>query len=75
MHLLVIKKEGIMLSKQINKSKIDTQQQILNNINKYFIKIDYFDQKGTKNFENNIPLRCILNNNANLPENNLNLEY
>ena len=64
-----------MLSKQINKSRIDTQQQILDNINEYFIKIDYFDQKGTKDFENNIPLRNIFNNNTNLSENNLNLEY
>ena len=64
-----------MLSKYITKSRIDKQQQILNNINEYFIKIDYFDQKGTKNFENNVPLRSIFYNNANLPENNLNLEY
>lgn len=65
----------IMLSKQTIKSRIDTQQQILENINEYFIKIDYFDQKGTKDFENNIPLRNIFNNNINLSENNLNLEY
>ena len=64
-----------MLSKQTNKSRTDTQQQILNNINEYFIKIDYFDQKGTKDFENNIPLSVIINNNTNLSENNLNLEY
>ena len=64
-----------MLSKKNIKSRIDTQQQILENINEYFIKIDYFDQKGTKDFENNIPLRIILNNNKNLSENNLNLEY
>ncbi len=64
-----------MLSEQTNKSKIDTQKKILNNINEYFIKIDYFDQKGTKNFENNIPLKSIFYSNTNLPENNLNLEY
>ena len=64
-----------MLSKQTNKSRIDTKQQILDNINEYFIKIDYFDQKGTKDFENNIPLRNIFNNNKNLSENNLNFEY
>ena len=63
-----------MFSKQTNKSRIDPQQQILDNINEYFIKIDYFDQKGTKSFENNIPLKYIFNNNVNLPENNLNLE-
>ena len=64
-----------MLSKQNNKSRIDIQQQTLDNINEYFIKIDYFDQKGTKDFENNIPLKSIFNNNTNLSENNLNLEY
>ena len=63
-----------MLSKQTNKSRTDTQQQTLDNINEYFIKIDYFDQKGTKDFENNIPLKNIFNN-TNLFENNLNLEY
>ena len=64
-----------MVTEQFNKSRIDTQQQKLNNINGYFIKIDYFDQKGTKDFENNIPLKTIFNNNTNLSENNLNLEY
>ena len=62
-----------MLSEYITKSRIDTQQQILSNINEYFIKIDYFDQKGKKKFENSVPLRCIFNKNAKLPENNLNL--
>ena len=66
MHYLYNKRGScIMLSKQTNKSRIHTQQQILDNINEYFIKIDYFDQKGTKYFENNIPLRSIYNNNAN----------
>ena len=64
-----------MLSQQTIKSRIDTEQQILDNINEYFIKIDYFDQKGTKDFENNIPLKSILNNNINFSENNLNLDY
>ena len=64
-----------MLSKKTNKSRINTQQQILDNFNEYFIKIDYYDQKGTKDFENNIPLKSILNNNINFSENNLNLDY
>ena len=59
-----------MLSKQTNKSRICTQQQILNNINEYFIKIDYFDQTGIKNYENNIPLKCMFNNYANLLKTN-----
>ena len=64
-----------MLSKQTNKLRTDIQQQILDNVNEYFIKIDYFDQKGTKDFENNIPLRTIFNNNTNLSENYLNVDY
>ena len=64
-----------MFSEQINKSRIDTQKQIFHNIDEYFLKIDYFDQKGTKDFENNIPLRTVFNNNTNLSENNLNLDY
>ena len=64
-----------MLSKQNNKLRTDTKQRILDNIDEYFIKIDYFDQKGTKDFENNIPLKSIFNNNTNLSENNLNFEY
>ena len=64
-----------MFSKQTNKSRIYTQQQILNNINEYFIKIDYFDQKGKKNFENSVPLRRIFDNNTKLTENNLSFEY
>ena len=59
-----------MITEQINKSKIETQQQMFNKINEYFIKIDYFDLKGTKNFENNIPLRYLFNNDANPPKNN-----
>ena len=64
-----------MLSKQTIESRIDTHQQILDNINEYFIKIDYYDQKGTKDFENNIPLKTIFNINTNLSKNNLNIEY
>ena len=76
MHSLYnIQGDCIMLSEQTNKSRMDTQQQVLNSINEYFIKIDYFDQKGKKNFENNVPVKLIFNNNANRPENNLNLEY
>ena len=64
-----------MLSKQIKNSRIDKKQKILSNINEYFIKIDYYDQKGTKNFENNIPLKCIFNNDVKLPKINLQIEY
>ena len=60
-----------MLSEQIKKAKIDTPIQRLNNINEYFIKIDYFDQKGTKNFESNIPLKGIFYNDVSIPKTNL----
>ena len=49
-----------MLSEQIRNSRIDLSQQT-KNINEYVIKIDYFDQKGTKSFENKIPLKHIFN--------------
>ena len=50
-----------MLPEQIKKSKTNASQQILNDLNHYIIKIDYFDKKGIKNLENNIPLTYILN--------------
>ena len=50
-----------MIPKQIKKSKTYASQRILNDLNDYMIKIDYFDRKGTKKFENNIPLKSILN--------------
>ena len=50
-----------MLPKKINVSKTVSPQNSLNKLNKYVIKIDYFDQEGTKNFEDNIPLKYIFN--------------
>ena len=52
-----------MLFKEIKVSKTNTSQHILNNSDEYIIKIDYFDQKGIKDFENNIPLNHIFNSN------------
>ena len=57
-----------MLHKEINVSKTNTLKQILNNLDEYIIKIDYFDQKGFKDFENNIPLNHIFNSNIELPK-------
>ena len=48
-----------MLTEQIKKSKTNTSQKILYELNDYIIKIDYFDKKGIKNLEDNIPLTCI----------------
>ena len=52
-----------MLHKEIKVSKTNTLKHILNNLDEYIIKIDYFDQKGFKDFENNIPLNYIFNSN------------
>ena len=41
----------------------------------YMIKIDYFDQKGTKNLESNIPLTCILNPVLESPQANTDPNY
>ena len=57
-----------MLFKEIKVSKTNTSQHILNNSNEYIIKIDYFDQKGIKDFENNIPLNHIFNSNIKSPK-------
>ena len=50
-----------MLTEKIKNPKTKISKQKLEHLNDYMIKIDYFDQKGTKNLENNIPLTCILN--------------
>ena len=57
-----------MLFKEIKVSKTNTSQHILNNSDEYIIKIDYFDQKGIKDFENNIPLNHIFNSNIKSPK-------
>jgi len=38
----------------------------LNNINSYYIKIDYYDEKGKKKYINKIPFKYILGGNNNL---------
>ena len=57
-----------MLHKEIKVSKTNTLKHILNNLDEYIIKIDYFDQKGFKDFENNIPLNYIFNSNIKSPK-------
>ena len=57
---------------KIKVSKNDTSQNILNKLNEFVIRIDYFDQKGTKSFEDNIPLKYIFNSSdIKLPETNI----
>ena len=64
-----------MLSKKINVSKTNLSQHMLNNLNEYVIKIDYFDQKGAKNFEDNIPLKYIYKSDMKLPKTNIKNNY
>ena len=52
-----------MLHNVFKVSKTNTLKHIINNLDEYIIKIDYFDQKGFKDFENNIPLKHIFNSN------------
>ena len=58
----------MMLLKEIKISKTNTSKHILNNLDEYIIKIDYFDQRGLKDFENNIPLNHIFNSNIKSPK-------
>jgi hypothetical protein len=45
----------------INNLKPSKKNNLFNNINNYFIQIDYFDEKGTKKYNDNIPLKYVLN--------------
>ena len=64
-----------MLPKKIKNKNTDIIKQKFNNLNDCVIKIDYFDKKGDKNFENNIPLTYILNPVMELPKSNINPNY
>ena len=59
MHLL-LKKELNLSLKKINIS-VDNKKILLNNLNDFFIQIDYFDQNGTRKRKNKLPLYYILN--------------
>ena len=64
-----------MLLKEIKISKTNTSKHILNNLDEYIIKIDYFDQKGFKDCENNIPLNNIFNSNLKSPKTKIDSYY
>ena len=64
-----------MLLKEIKVSKSNTSKHTLNNLDEYIIKIDYFDQKGLKDFENNIPLNHIFTSNIKLPKTKTDSNY
>ena len=47
--------------KQLNLQNNNQEKFLFNNINDYVIKIDYYDDKGSKKKKYNIPLKYILN--------------
>ena len=48
--------------KQLNLQNNNQEKFLFNNINDYVIKIDYYDDKGSKKKKYNVPLKYILNN-------------
>ena len=47
-----------------------TKNTLLNNINDYVIRIDYYDENGSKRKKYNVPLKYIFNNNNSISSNN-----
>jgi hypothetical protein len=57
--------------KKLNLQNNNQEKILFNNINDYVIKIDYYDDKGSKKKKYNVPLKYILNNSyhmSNKPE-------
>ena len=57
--------------KKLNLQDKNQEKILFNNINDYVIKIDYYDDKGSKKKKYNVPLKYILNNSyhmSNKPE-------
>ena len=57
--------------KKLNLQNKNQEKFLFNNINDYVIKIDYYDEKGSKKKKYNVPLKYILNNSyhmSNKPE-------
>ncbi|MDB2618050.1 hypothetical protein N9Y22_00135 [Alphaproteobacteria bacterium] len=57
--------------KKLNLQNNNQEKILFNNINDYVIKIDYYDDKGSKKKKFNVPLKYILNNSyhmSNKPE-------
>jgi hypothetical protein len=48
--------------KKLNLQNNNQEKFLFNNINDYVIKIDYYDDKGSKKKKYNVPLKYILNN-------------
>ena len=49
-----------MTLESINAST-NNKKYVFNNLNDFFIQIDYYDQKGIKKYKNKVPLKYILN--------------
>ena len=49
--------------KKLNLQNNNQEKFLFNNINDYVIRIDYYDDKGSKKKKYNIPLKYILNDN------------
>jgi hypothetical protein len=57
--------------KKLNLQNNNQEKFLFNNLNDYVIKIDYYDDKGSKKKKYNVPLKYILNNSyhmSNKPE-------
>jgi len=57
--------------KKLNLQNNNQEKILFNNINDYVIKIDYYDDKGSKKKKYNVPLKYVLNNSyhmSNKPE-------
>mgnify|MGYP001366626599 FL=1 len=54
---------SLLKSKTLNNIN---KNNFLNNINSYYIKIDYYDDKGKKKYINKVPFKYILDINNNL---------
>ena len=48
--------------KKLNLQNNNQEKILFNNINDYVIRIDYYDDKGSKKKKYNVPLKYILNN-------------
>ena len=52
--------------KKLNLQNNNQEKILFNNINDYVIKIDYYDDKGSKKKKYNVPLKYILNNSCHM---------
>ena len=50
-----------MYLNNINNLKSSRKPSLSNNIDNYFIQIDYFDKSGAKKYNNNVPLKYVFN--------------